>query len=464
MKKIIVMMSVILALFALSSCTQEDVVLKTYVNAPIKMVYTEAEFADGYVFKGDEGVTFINVKQSGAVETVPLDNQGINEPTGDTGVLTYRVSYSDVLYDFSIYVVPNNVDVDDTEIVLVNFMLAEANVRTNIGGTENLEGLDVYVVRANGSVEILSAEDHLDKFSNNGFEPLQEDGFVSNEAFEVTFSYEGFTANFEVFVTGGEAPIHSKDAGFFDWILVIPVAFLTQLFGGIFGNSFAVGILITTLIVRTLAWPIYAKSNDLSLKMNLAQPEMQRVQNKYATRKDPQSQQQMQMEMMGVYKKYGINVLGCLLPFLQMPIFIAMYSVVRRITIPGGMYSEQVSNTMFFGINLANTNDGITAIILAGIVGATMFTLQRLAMKKPSYAKNVVNPNPQAQQSQQTMKYVSYFMVIMMMFISYQSNALAIYWIFGNAYSLTQTIINRKLSEKKHAKLKEKELLGGLAK
>jgi YidC/Oxa1 family membrane protein insertase len=464
MKKIIVMASVMLVLFVLSSCTQEDVVLKTYVNAPIKMVYTEAEFADGYVFKGDEGVTFINVKQSGAVETVPLDNQGINEPTGDTGVLTYRVPYSDVLYDFSIYVVPNDVGANDTEIVLVNFMLAEANVRTNVGGTENLEGLDVYVVRANGSVEILSAEDHLDKFSNNGFEPLQEDGFVSNEAFEVTFSYEGFTANFEVFVTGGEAPIHSEDAGFFDWILVIPVAFLTQLFGGIFGNSFAVGILITTLIVRTLAWPIYAKSNDLSLKMNLAQPEMQRVQNKYATRKDPQSQQQMQMEMMGVYKKYGINVLGCLLPFLQMPIFIAMYSVVRRITIPGGMYSEQVSNTMFFGINLANTNDGITAIILAGIVGATMFTLQRLAMKKPSYAKNVVSPNPQAQQSQQTMKYVSYFMVIMMMFISYQSNALAIYWIFGNVYSLTQTIINRKLSEKKHAKLKEKELLGGLAK
>jgi YidC/Oxa1 family membrane protein insertase len=55
-------------------------------------------------------------------------------------------------------------------------------------------------------------------------------------------------------------------------------------------------------------------------------------------------------------------------------------------------------------------------------------------------------------------------MVIMMMFISYQSNALAIYWIFGNLYSLTQTIINRRLSEKKHAKLKEKELLGGLVK
>ena len=78
-----------------------------------------------------------------------------------------------------------------------------------------------------------------------------------------------------------------------------------------------------------------------------------------------------------------------LLPFLQMPIFIAMYSVVRRITIPGGMYSEQVSNTMFFGIDLANTNDGIIAIVLAGIVGATMFGLQKLAMSKPSYAKQL---------------------------------------------------------------------------
>ena len=464
MKKIILLMSIVIGLVVLSSCTQEDPTVQTYVNPPIKMVYTEAEFANGYVFKGEEGVSFLNVKQSGVVEKVLLNNEAIVEPVQDSGLLTYRVTYNDVLYDFNIYVKPDNVNENDTTIVMVNFILDEANVRTNIGGTENLEGLTVYVVRANGTIEMLDATEHVEKFSNNGFNPLQEDGFITNEAFEVTFTYEGFSASYEVYVAGGEAPIHSDDAGFFDWILVIPVAFLTQLFGGLFRNSFALGILFTTLIVRTLAWPIYAKSNDLSLKMNLAQPEMQRVQNKYATRKDPQSQQQMQMEMMGVYKKYGINVFGCLLPFLQMPIFIAMYSVVRRITIPGGMYAEQVSNTMFFGIDLANTNDGIIAAVLALFVGATMFGLQKLAMTKPSYAKNVANPTPQAQQSQQTMKYVSYFMVIMMMFISYQSNALAIYWIFGNLYSLTQTIINRKLSEKKHEKLKEKELLGGLVK
>jgi YidC/Oxa1 family membrane protein insertase len=53
-------------------------------------------------------------------------------------------------------------------------------------------------------------------------------------------------------------------------------------------------------------------------------------------------------------------------------------------------------------------------------------------------------------------------MVFMMMSISYQSQALALYWVFGNAYSITQTLINRKVSEMKHETLKQKELLGGL--
>jgi YidC/Oxa1 family membrane protein insertase len=228
------------------------------------------------------------------------------------------------------------------------------------------------------------------------------------------------------------------------------------------GNSFALGILFTTIVVRTLAWPIYAKSNDMSIKMNVAQPDMARLQAKYATRKDPQSQQQMQMEMMQIYKKHGINIFGCLMPFLQMPIFIAMYGVVRRVTLEGGMYANSITNTNFFGINLANQQDGIIGMTLAALVGGTMYLLQHISMKKPAYAKNTAKhvPNPQAEQTEKTMKFVSYFMVIMMAFASYQSNALALYWIFGNIYSLGQTLLNRKLNEKKHEQLKQKQLMG----
>src|SRR5690606_32136954 len=78
-----------------------------------------------------------------------------------------------------------------------------------------------------------------------------------------------------------------------DWILIIPISFIMQFFAGLFFNSYAVGIFFATIIVRTIAWPIYARANDMSMKMALAQPEMNKLQNKYALKKDPASQQKM---------------------------------------------------------------------------------------------------------------------------------------------------------------------------
>lgn len=471
MKKIVALIGITLGLIALGACTQEAEIQRIVVNAPENMVYTETSLQnEGYVFKGENGLEYFTIASRGVVTKTLFEGQ-IIEPSLTSGVLEYKFIYNDSQHPFNIYVRPNNQDLTDNSIVLVNFRFVEQNISTPVGAKESLEGILVYVVRANhGSkedIEVYTFEEAKEKgavFSNNNYNPLQDGGFVSNQDFTITFTFEDYEAEFSVYTAGGEKPIHSEDASFFDWILVVPVAFITQFFAGLFNNSFAIGILITTIIVRTLAWPIYSKSNDMSLKMNLAQPEMQRVQAKYATKKDPQSQQQMQAEMMGVYKKYGISTLGCLFPFLQMPIFIAMYGVVRRITIPGGMYTDKVSNTYFLGIDLAATNGWFIAGFLAAIVGATMFALQLLAQKKPSYAKNTGTQNvtAQAAQTQKTMKYVTYFMVFMMMSISYQSQALALYWVFGNAYSITQTLINRRVSEKKHETLKQKELLGGL--
>lgn len=129
-----------------------------------------------------------------------------------------------------------------------------------------------------------------------------------------------------------------KNENFFGWILVWPIGWVMSTIGKIFPagigfGQFGWGLLFTTIIVRTIAWPIYAKSNDMSLKMSVMQPEMQRLQTKYANRKDPMSQQRMQQEMLALYKKHGVNPLGIFTPFLQMPIFMAMYTVVRRIVV-----------------------------------------------------------------------------------------------------------------------------------
>ena len=118
--------------------------------------------------------------------------------------------------------------------------------------------------------------------------------------------------------------------GFWD-IFVYPIAGIMWLMGKsvAFGN-YGVAIIFTTLIVRTIAWPIYAKTNDMSLKMQLMQPELDKIQQRYAGKDDQQSKQRMSMETMQLYKKYGIGVSSCLMPFIQMPIFIGFFNAISR--------------------------------------------------------------------------------------------------------------------------------------
>ncbi len=273
-----------------------------------------------------------------------------------------------------------------------------------------------------------------------------------------------------------------KVANWFDWILVIPVGWVMQLIAGWFNNSFAAGIIFTTIIIRTAAWPIYAKSNDLSIKMAVAQPDIQRVQAKYATRKDRESQQKMQMEIQQVYKKHNINLLGCFMPLIQMPIFIAVYQTVQRIWIKTktigdievtGLWADKVANMNFLGVDLADKGNPQYLFngfrdcdwkgwILAIIVAGTNVLLNWLSMRKPSYQKDTYKhgaAGKQAEQSQQMMKYMQIFMIVMMFMIALSSNALALYWIVGNIYSIGQILINRKINEKKYHKMKNKDLV-----
>ena len=269
------------------------------------------------------------------------------------------------------------------------------------------------------------------------------------------------------------------------WLLVWPIGWVMHLIGSIFpAGQFAWGLLFTTIIVRTLAWPIYAKTNDMSLKMNIAQPELQKIQAKYANKKDPQSQQRMQQETMAVYKKYKINFLGCFAPLIQMPIFMAMYTVVRRITVGAtetNAAALALTDTAFFGIDnclsvgimgvegsdlVAEPGSPafIVGIILAVLVGVSMWLLNYFSQKKPRYMKNTYkhNTTPENNQMAGTMKFMSYFMIVMMVMASLSNNGLALYWVFGNIYSIIQGFINRYISEKKYYKMKNSDSVDNL--
>lgn len=261
-------------------------------------------------------------------------------------------------------------------------------------------------------------------------------------------------------------------------ILSWPIAWICSHIGRSLGNSFFWGILFTTLIVRTVAWPIYSKQNSMSLKMTLMQPEMMRIQRKYGARKDPQSQQQMQLEMMKLYKKYKINPLGCIVPmFIQFPIFMAMYEVVRRLNATTAVDVNGVSviqygtfalsDTKVFNFFELNTSffqasaiqDKIFAVVLAVAFGGLTLLSQKLASRKPKYVKEYAGSRlktQQQEQQQKQMKIMNVVMTIMFVFMSLSSTSLALYWLIGAIYQIFQSFIGRKMNEINYNKAQKK--------
>ncbi|MCF7926915.1 MAG: YidC/Oxa1 family membrane protein insertase [Candidatus Izimaplasma sp.] len=249
-----------------------------------------------------------------------------------------------------------------------------------------------------------------------------------------------------------ESPIGVEGGvGWVQWI-VTRIAELTAWISNKADGKYFVGLIVVTLIVRSIGWPIYAKSNAMTMNMKQAQPELNKIQEKYKGRKDEASQKKQQQETMEVYKKYNINPLGCLLPFLQMPIFIAMYQVVRRIPLTDG-FVNGINFDLDMNFLWVNLGDPDPYYILPAIVGILMFFYQRFSMQTPDYLNNKKFDTEQANKSQSQMKYMSYFMVIMLVSIAATNAGIALYWIVGNAFQFVQTYVNRKQNIKKHQEM-----------
>lgn len=269
-------------------------------------------------------------------------------------------------------------------------------------------------------------------------------------------------------------------------ILSYPFAWLMGSIGKGLGDSYFWGIVFTTLIVRTIAWPIYSKQNSTSVKMQLIQPELEKLQRKYNGRRDPESQQRMQQETMKIYRKYKVNPLGCgFTMILQFPIFMAMYECVRRIQVKQTVSIDGIvtavkdgaftlSNTKlfnYFEINSSVLSSGTSGVprastahdIIFGIVIALLFTgvsilSQKLAQRKPSYMKQRPRQVKSEQQVQQEKmgKMMQYIMSFMFFFMALSSTALGVYWLVGGIYQLGQSQIGRKINEHNYNKMRAK--------
>ncbi len=207
-----------------------------------------------------------------------------------------------------------------------------------------------------------------------------------------------------------------------DWIAEKLLSFLIFL-KGICG-SYGWSIIIITVIVRMLFWPITQKANNSMKKMQKLQPQMKDIRAKY--KDDPQT---MNAKVMELYRKEKVNPLGGCLPILlQIPVFIALYS-----TLNGAVELRQVP---FWWIqDLARPDTVATIFGLA--INPLIIAMTLLMVLQQRLTPAAMDP---AQQK------MMMFMPIVMLFMLYSLPAgLTLYWTVSQTLAILQLVIQRRM-------------------
>ena len=203
--------------------------------------------------------------------------------------------------------------------------------------------------------------------------------------------------------------------------------FLSFLYG--FIPSWGVVIIVFSIILKTLLYPLTHKSFESTTKMQKVQPLTKELQAKY--KGDPQK---MNAELKKLYKEHGVNPLGgCLPMLLQMPVIFALYPLLR--------YSISLRQASFGWLPDLSEPDPIWALPI--LMAVFMFVQQKL-MAPSKASLDAMDDKQKAQQ--QSQKMMMYFMPVMMFFIfKGLSSGLVLYWtVFSIIGSAQQYIIKKK--------------------
>jgi YidC/Oxa1 family membrane protein insertase len=208
-------------------------------------------------------------------------------------------------------------------------------------------------------------------------------------------------------------------------IIAKPLHFLLRYFYG-FVHNYGVSIVILTVLIKIIFWPLSHKSYKSMKEMQKLQPLMAKIREKY---KD--DREQMQRELMGLYKTYKVNPMGGCLPILiQIPVFFALYRILANsIELRHASFMLWITDlsapdrllNFSFSIPFMSPPYGIPVLTL--LMGASMFIQQKMspAPGDPSQAK--------------VMMYLPVIFIVM--FINLPSG-LVLYWLTNNILTILQ--------------------------
>ena len=197
-------------------------------------------------------------------------------------------------------------------------------------------------------------------------------------------------------------------------------------------GSYGLSIILLTLIVKTIFWPITHRANVSMRKMQKIQPLIKELRKKY---KD--NPQQMNMEMMKLYKEHKVNPLGGCLPILlQMPIFFALYA-----TFSGSIEPRHTSFLWMHDLSMPDTVGHIFGLPINPLM--LMMTITMILQQK-------LTPSAADPAQQKMMMFMPLIMLVMLYNLP---SGLTLYWTVSQFISVAQLIVNKKIE--KRAELKE---------
>jgi YidC/Oxa1 family membrane protein insertase len=212
--------------------------------------------------------------------------------------------------------------------------------------------------------------------------------------------------------------------GWAKWVSEILLTVMNTLHAWV--KSYALAIIIMTIIIRALLWPLQNAATKSMRKMAKLSPIMNELREKY--KDDPQ---RMNQETMKLYKEYGINPFGGCLPMLvQIPIFFGFYGMLDK--------AIELRNSSFLWVRDLSQPD--TVFHLAGIP----INILPLVMAATQLWQMSITPKT-GDPAQQRM---FLFMPLIFLFICYNyASGLALYWTVQNLFFVAQMYLTRNQAD-----------------
>ena len=226
-----------------------------------------------------------------------------------------------------------------------------------------------------------------------------------------------------------------------------------------FTNSYGFSIVVLTIIINIIIFPLTLRQTRSTKRMQDIQPELKKLQKQHKDNKE-----QLNKEIAELYKTKGINPLGCVLPLIiQMPVWFALFRVLREplLFIPkeASLFTQlgDHSSVLFFTMDLqipaseiSTWIDRIPYLVLILFVILTALYQQSQLTKKSGNSNN-----PQAQQ----MQMIGKIMPLFFGFISWTlPSGLVVYFLTGNIFRIGQQALIVKIEENQQEKTDKKNL------